>query len=309
MIRYAFLAAAVLLAGCNQFLAQHMVAPPNGGHVSVAAALPAEPGEVAIRIPVAQPDAQIAAWIREPASTRPLGTILVLHGFLNDHTQMESAAQSLASAGYRTVSVDLRGHGHSTGDHITYGARDSRDLVQVADYLQLHNLCGPTLGVLGVSYGAATAILFAGADPRVCAVVAVAPFDTLRTEAPYFGKHLLPIPGWFMSPQDYTAVMNQMGQIANFDPDSVSPLKAIQSTRAHVRLFHGDLDMIIPADSSKRLAAAAPDRTELTIYHAQGHLELTFDPLGELHASTKDWFARYLADNSAPAKPLDFAGR
>lgn len=298
MLRCACLfTAAVLLAGCNQFLAQHMVAPPNGGDVDVGAALPVEPGETAMRIPVGPPDAQLAAWVRQPQIDPPHGTILVLHGFINDHSQMESAAQSLVHAGFRAVSVDLRGHGHSTGDHITYGADDARDLVQVTDYLQKHNLCGKQIGVLGASYGAATAILFAGADPRVTAVVAIAPFDTLRSEAPYFGKHVLPVPGLFMSPKDFTEVVNLMGRIADFDPDAVSPLKAIQSTHAHVRLFHGDLDMIIPAESSKRLAAAAPDRTELTILPVQGHLDLTFDPLGELHEGTREWFDRYLSVN------------
>jgi len=291
MVRGTFLLLAILLAGCNDFLAQRMVAPPNGGApVDVLFALP---GETTRRIPVGPPSATVAAWIREPASA-PRGTILLLHGFLNDHSQLESAAQNLESAGYRTVSIDLRGHGHSTGDFITYGIDDARDLVQITDYLEKEHLCGGEVGVYGTSYGAATAILYAGADPRVKAVVAVAPFDSLRAEAPYFGKHILPVPGLFLSPQDFADIVNRMGRIAQFDPDAQTPLTAIRKTTAHVRLFHGDADLITPSDCSRRLAAADPDRTELTILKGQGHLELSFDPFGELHVQTRDWFDHYL---------------
>ena len=42
-----------------------------------------------------------------------------------------------------------------------------RDLSQITTYLQEKHLCGETVGVYGASYGAASAILFAGRDPRV----------------------------------------------------------------------------------------------------------------------------------------------
>ena len=287
---------AAAVAGCNQFLAQRMVAPPNGGRSDVATTAPTDRADVQrCEISVGPPHATLAVWVLSPRADKPVrGTILLLHGFLNDHSQVQPVAQSLRSAGYRAVLVDLRGHGQSTGDHITYGVDDSRDLVQVTDYLQAHHLCGKSLGVFGVSYGAASALLYAGNDPRVQAVVAVAPFANLREEAPYFGRHILPIPGLFLSAADYSSIVNTMGELASFNPDACSPIAAIRKTSAHVRLFHGDADMIIPCACSKELAAAAPDRTELTIFPGQGHLEVSFNFLDELSAPTRAWFDQYL---------------
>ena len=293
-----FLAGHFLLAGCNDFLAQRLVAPPNGR--TAADSLGLSPNES--RIPVGPPQATLAFWILEPKPPAK-GTILVLHGFITNHHQVQRPAKALQAAGYRAVLVDLPGHGTSTADHITYGIDDARDLAQLTTYLQKNNLCGDTVGIYGTSYGAASGILFAGSDPRVTAIVAVAPFATLREEAPYFGKHLLPIPGLFKSDADYVSIVNTMGLIAGFDPDAQSPLAAIQKTAAHIRLFHGTWDLVVPSKSSQELAAAAPDRTQLTLFPRQGHLALCVDPFGELHAETKAWFDRYLADGSAPVGP------
>ena len=284
------LIAIFLLSGCNDFLAQRLVAPPNGRTASNTPSLTTNE----ILLPVGPPKATLAFWILEPVLPAK-GTVLVLHGFITNHHQVERPAKALQSAGYRAVLVDLPGHGKSTADHITYGINDAHDLAQLTTYLQKNNLCGPTIGVFGTSYGAASAILFAGGDPRVTAVVAVAPFATLREEAPYFGKHLLPLPGLFMSPADYLAVVNTMGRLAGFDPDACSPLDAIRKTAAHIRLFHGTWDYIIPSKSSEELAAAAPDRTKLTLFPGQGHLALCLDPFGELRTATLAWFDRYLA--------------
>jgi hypothetical protein len=285
------------MTGCNEFLAEHMVLSPNSG----AEHTPSTKPTGGLRIVVGPPDAIIAAWILEP-TIRPKGTILVLHGFLTDHYQVLNSGKALRDAGYRTVMVDLRGHGQSTGKFITFGYDDTKDLEQVITYLQQHRLCGRTVGVFGTSYGAACSILLAGDDPRVKAVVAVAPFATLREEAPYFAKHLIPIPGLFMSDQDYITVINKMGKVAGFDPDACSPLVAIKKTTAPIRLFQGTDDLIVSPDSSRELAAAAPDHTQLTMIPGIGHLALVIDTPGRLHAATKAWFDKYLATPiSSPA--------
>ena len=71
-------------------------------------------------------------------------------------------------------------HGHSTGEWLTYGPREAEDLSQVIDELDRRKLLEGRLGVYGISYGATTAIHLAAIDPRVEAVVAVAPFGSMR---------------------------------------------------------------------------------------------------------------------------------
>ena len=114
-------------------------------------------------------------------SRRPLqGTVLVLHGIRDSKDSMRGKGRLLAEGGYRSVLIDLRGHGSSSGDWLTYGVLDSWDLTQVMDALDRQNLLSEPVGVFGCSFGAATAIQLAGHDPRIQAVVAVAPFATLQ---------------------------------------------------------------------------------------------------------------------------------
>ena len=70
-----------------------------------------------------------------PGTNDIRGTIFLLHGYgLNKETMMPWGLV-LAKAGYRVVLVDLRGHGHSTGDRIYFGGIERTDLVQCLDAL------------------------------------------------------------------------------------------------------------------------------------------------------------------------------
>ena len=286
----------LLLTGCTDFLAQRAVEPPWGRLGSALFVLVPEKHDVTeLRVPVGPPNTELAVWVMEP-QTATKGTVLVLHGIAADHHQIEGAAAALREAGYRAVMVDLRGHGQTKADHITYGVADARDLTQLTTYLQEHKLCGKTVGVFGTSYGAATAILFAGADPRVTAVVAVAPYASVRQEVPHFARVFAPLPGWFMSDEDFREEVEAMGRYGGFDPDAADAVAAIRKTSAQVRLFHGTWDLITPCEASKEIAAAAPDHTELTLVPGAGHLWLCLDPLGLLHRETREWYDRYLGD-------------
>ncbi len=64
------------------------------------------------------------------------GTVLLLHGYLQNKNYVTPWAVRLAQAGFRCLVVDLRGHGASTGDHISFGAFESNDLSRVLDDLQ-----------------------------------------------------------------------------------------------------------------------------------------------------------------------------
>jgi pimeloyl-ACP methyl ester carboxylesterase len=284
--------------GCAHDLAEQMVAAPNNRlgadrSAPVGATAPAM-DETHFMVTVGPPKAELAVWVMEPRTQVVRGTILMLHGFVANHNFVRNAAEVFCAAGYRAVLVDLRGHGESTGDHVTFGVVESRDMVQVTDYLQAHHLAGAKVGVYGTSLGAAIAIEYAGIDPRVSSVVAVAPFATLKEEAPRFGRTMVPMPGLFMSPTDYAEVLKDAGEIGEFDPASASPLAAIGRTKARVLLIHGALDNVIPHEDSEQLHAAAPANSELKILPAHGHMTACLDLTGEVPRLAREFFERNL---------------
>src|SRR5262249_7005553 len=113
-----------------------------------------------------------------PSFAAPLGTLIVLHGIYDSKESFSGVwGRIFASAGYRVVLVDLRGHGRSTGDWMTYGVVESQDLTKVIDVLEERHLVAGKLGVFGVSYGGAVAIQAAALDPRIQAVATMGAFS------------------------------------------------------------------------------------------------------------------------------------
>ena len=76
----------------------------------------------------------------------------MLHGGGQTRHAWTETAEALALLGWLAISVDLRGHGRSSGDWLTYGVRESRDLSQVIDALSQRGASDEAAKVLEVLY-------------------------------------------------------------------------------------------------------------------------------------------------------------
>jgi len=239
------------------------------------------------QLDVGPPFARLSVWLMEPQG--PVrGTVVVLHGIRDSKASMLGMGRLLAAGGYRPVLVDLRGHGQSSGDWLTYGVLDSQDLSQVLDALHHRDLLAEPVGVFGCSYGAATAIQFAAHDPRVRSVVAVAPFATLHgavhSYARLFGM------AFILPRATIDRAVEDAGEIGHFLPSEASPLRAIGQTSARVLLIHGEADWKIPLRSSQQLHAAAPNRSRLIVLKGAGHDSIMRAVRKTSMASILAWF-------------------
>lgn len=274
-------AAALALAaaawwGGARVAAHAIVDAPNAGRAAF------EPAAGEWRVEGGSPPASIAFDVVGPPDAR--ATVLVLHGIRDSRAGMRGWGAALASAGLRAVLVDLRGHGRSTGDVLSYGVFDAADLSRVVDALAARGALAGRLGVLGVSYGAATAIEWAGRDPRVERVVAIAPFASLAEVVPGYAP--VPVPGFFA--RHAVALAGEMG---GFDPSQASPLDAITRTRAPVLIVHGTADERIAPRQAEELHAAAREHSTLVLVPGATHETIGDDPRGELRARAVAWLA------------------
>jgi pimeloyl-ACP methyl ester carboxylesterase len=280
--RVALTFAVVLVAGWfvgEEIAAIAITRAPNAGKPEPAAQI----GE--IRVAVGPPSATIACEIVDAPS--PRATVFVLHGIRDSRASMRGWGAMLASAGIRAVLVDLRGHGRSTGDVLSYGVFDAHDLSIVLDALEARGERVGRVGVLGVSYGAATAIEWAGADPRIEAVVAIAPFESLARVVPGYAP--VPLPNLFVR-----GALAAAGRRGGYDPDLASPLAAIAVTRAPVLLIHGKADERIAVWHSEDLRAKAPDHVELVEVDGETHESITDDRTGTIRTRAPAWFHEHL---------------
>ncbi len=280
-----------------RWLPYAIAAAPNAGKSAADldedAPLPAAVAGVSrdLRVDVGPPAASLSLRVLEPDTAKPHGTIFVLHGIRDSKRSMLVTGDAFRRAGYRVVLVDLRGQGRSTGDWLSFGDREGRDLHEVADALAADGVLALPVGVYGPSYGGAVALQMARRDPRIRAVVTVATYTRMKDIVPIYGERLLP--SWLVTPADYRDAVDRAGVLGDFRPDDADSVAAITATRAQVLLIHGRDDANIPWRHAVLLHAAALDHSRLDLVDGKNHRTIMSDP-SVLRASAA-WFDRWLA--------------
>jgi pimeloyl-ACP methyl ester carboxylesterase len=225
-----------------------------------------------------------------PAVPDRHATIFVLHGYLLNKETMAGWAFFLAQAGYRVVLVDIRGHGESTGDAISFGKHETEDFRQLLDYLTAHGLCDDRVGVLGYSYGADLALHWAARDSRVRTVVAIAPYNHPEDAIERFTQDMK-IPVSHRTVEKALALAS--GRM-NINWADWSGEAAIRQVRAPVLLVGGGKDTTSRPDDIAALHAAAAGESKVIEIPMADHsvIEFWFHELG---TPVLDWFQENLA--------------
>ena len=229
-----------------------------------------------------------AREVARPAGP-PRGTILLLHGYLQNRNYVAPWAVRLAQAGYRCVLIDLRGHGESTGQHISFGAFEAQDISQVLDDLQRRGWDVGRVGIFGVSYGASVALVAAGRDPRIAAVVALEPFSSAEKAVPELMRAAFAAKARGISDRQFAEAHVREARLAGFDWAAADIPAALGRTRAPVLFFHGEKDAWLSPDHSRELLKFAPPGSELTLAPLDNHVTLPLQ-LERLAPAVLEWF-------------------
>jgi uncharacterized protein len=237
--------------------------------------------------------ARIRAWIFEPGQEAARGTIFLLHGIGDSKRSQVPMARRLASRGFRAVAVDLRCHGESTGQWLSYGLNEARDVRALADTLAGQGLLAEPVGTLGTSYGAATAIHLAAIDARVGATVAIAPFASLREVVPAYVQ-------WVMGPLAaavpsayLTRVINDAAGAAQFDADEACPRCVAARVQTPLLLIHSRDDERTPFAHSEAIRDACT-AAEVQLMALEGASHNATAGAAGVAEAVEAWFRRHL---------------
>lgn len=244
-------------------------------------------------------------WASEPErKPQPAlkGTLVLLHGIMMSKETMLPWAFLFAQEGYRVVVVDLRGHGHSTGEWMGYGAWEAADLVQLTDELQRRGLIVGKLGVFGISYGAVMAIHWAARDPRVTTVVALAPFSDPQKAIVEFARGALPHLSRLVTDADLSVAETKAARMAGFQWSDVSVVEATKRLKAPILFFHGEWDgWISPQHSAELLKVSPPGSRRELVTADHRVLAIRLDKIGP--AATR-WFDEKLGVTPPATRPV-----
>lgn len=322
------------LDGCTSFLARQMVEAPNKLQTppeqqpEIAAFFDQVRDQDFSRtdmVPVGPPPAQLSIAVMPPGdanmeyhtditkhqasvhfkpgklqrySSRPKGTIVLLPAFQNGKFMMLPWAFVLAKAGYQCVLVDLRGEGLSTGNWITWGNVESRDVQQLIHWLYAQNIVYGPLVLMGVSYGASVALRAAALDSQVKAVVAIEPFVNAVDVIHRGGRIMFPTLSHFVSAARMDEAVKEADQLADTRLETATALPAASSLNIPVMYIYGGKDQFVPATDQQELISATRHTEHLGI-PAANHMTLPIE-FPKYQQPVLGWLARTLNNGSAP---------
>lgn len=160
--------------------------------------------EACVRFPSRKGGVAIAGWYL-PAVPRqwPQGAVVLVHGkdaCRGDELKAptHALAQGLRARGLSVLMIDLRGHGGSGDGRLTYSEHERHDVLGAVDFLIAQGHEPGTIGLLGASLGASSALRAAAIEPAVGALIADTPFADFGAMMHTQFRRLSGLPAWFM---------------------------------------------------------------------------------------------------------------
>lgn len=261
--RALLVAAALLLlvyGGVSWLFSERLIAPDFKALGAVDVKAFGLPQPEATRIP--GDGVTLAAWYFE--NPRRSGcAVVMLHGFGGGRAEVLAPTPIFWQRGCDLLLYDARGHGESSQALLSYGAHEREDLRLAVEWLgNRAGLPQTRIGLIGWSYGAATAIQAAAGLPHLAFVVADSSFSSLgdiaRVQAgKQFGTWArIFVPGALLV----------SGLRGGFDAQDAAPADVIQHVQVPVLLVHSRQDGFTPVGQSELIYEHAnQERTRLVI--------------------------------------------
>lgn len=201
------------------------------------------------------------------AGTRPDAIVLV-HGIHANRAYLLPQANILSKAGYHLMLIDLRGHGNSEGEIMTYGYNEALDVQAAVDYLlELPEV--EQVAVLGHSLGAAAVARAAANDERVKAIVIQSSYSSLGQAVEDSFENFSIFPRWPFAPLIITLAEFRTGlQIGQIN--SSRDLSAMQSRP--VFIIHSADDNLFPLHHAQQMYEAANEPKMIWIVDGLPHI-------------------------------------
>jgi fermentation-respiration switch protein FrsA (DUF1100 family) len=211
-------------------------------------------------------DEVVKGWLVRTVGSK--GVVLLLHGVRGDRRQMEARARFLKTAGYSSLLIDLPSHGESSGERITFGARESLGVDEALAYI-CTTFPGQPVGVIGISLGAA-AFLLSKKECAPKAVVVESVYPTIEeATVDRLRKYLGPL-----GPPFAWLLLFQIPLRTKIGLEELRPIEHVKDAGAPILVVSGSADQDTTAQETRRIFEDARQPKELWIVEGAGHVDL-----------------------------------
>jgi len=202
-------------------------------------------------------DVAIAGWfIPQPGSHR---AVVLVHGKDSSRAaefagHFVDLAAALHARGFAVLMIDMRGHGRSGDAHFSFGLNERRDVEGAVDWLKGQGFGPGSIGVLGVSMGAAASIGAAADDADIGALAEDCSYAAIEPIIQKEWRGASGLPELFLPA---TLLMGRL--LFGYDIAAARPVDEIGRIAPRpLLIIHGIADQLIPLAHAEQLRAAAP---------------------------------------------------
>lgn len=170
--------------------------------------------------------------------------------------------------GHNTLIIDQRAHGKSKGRTMTFGVKEHRDCISWISYVQKRSGEETPVFLSGVSMGAATVLLAAGSGLpfNVAGVIADCPYSSAKEIICKVCEDMK-LPAGAVFP----FIRFSARLFGGFDPLCADVAGMAGRIRIPVLLIHGEADLFVPHEMSRKICDANPEKIRLEIFPGAGH--------------------------------------
>ena len=159
--------------------------------------------------------------------------------------------------------IHQRACGNSEGDAITFGARESQDILEWLKTLETDL----PVYLYGISLGASSVLLCADRAERIAGIIADCGFSSMHAILAYLGKRWMRLPAF-----PFLNILDGFCRVrAHFAMREAEVTEALRNTEVPVLFFHGTEDAFVPADNSVRNYEACASAKKLILTEKAGH--------------------------------------
>lgn len=178
-------------------------------------------------------------------------------------------ARDLVARGFNVLLFDLRGRGESEGRGVLLTNAD-RDIGGAFDYIRKSGCPADSIGIIGFSAGAASAIIFASRE-NIAAIVSESCFADVAYTFIRKAATILSTPKWLITM--FSSGIYLMSRIL-YGYRKINPLDRIADVACPILLIQGEKDdLVTPDDAYRLLKASGNPSDELWLVPKAGHTE------------------------------------
>ena len=196
------------------------------------------------------------------------GAILLLPGIRANRLSMVERARFLRHADYSVLMIDFQATGETKGDHITFGWKESRDVLAAVSFL--HQLDPPDrVAIIGSSLGGVAALL-ATPPLKVDALVLEEVYPTIEIATRNRMENYLGAFGRILTP----VLLNQLQWRLGVSASQLRPVDHIARVDCPTLIMSGERDKNTRPSDTRMLVERARSPNQVWFVRSAGHVDL-----------------------------------